>query len=267
MTWLRGGKSGVGSGGGEAPRAGSGPDRTDCDRGMNKLLEQRLIKKAAAGDREASGMLVKSYQGQLYAYILRLSGRPELAEDVVQEAFIRALTNLDRFDSRFRFSTWLFTIGRRVFLNIAEKRKPRSDSDRVDMESAPLKLTSAAEMDDERGVYRDAVQAALMVLPIDQREVVVLFHMHDWPIWLIAEHLSMPEGTVKSHLHRGRERLRVALLAAPGQRGRVVNTLAAELVTRHAAGRGHDETEHTRAADRLAAGIASNDISMSEETP
>ena len=50
-----------------------------------------------------------------------------------------------------------------------------------------------------------------MTLPEDQREVIVLFHQHEWPIWLIAEHLRIPEGTVKSHLHRGRIRLREAI--------------------------------------------------------
>jgi RNA polymerase sigma-70 factor (ECF subfamily) len=62
-------------------------------------------------------------------------------------------------------------------------------------------------------VAKDALQRALMGLSLDQREVMVLFHQLDWPIWLIAEHLGMPEGTVKSHLHRGRRRLREVLAA------------------------------------------------------
>lgn len=66
----------------------------------------------------------------------------------------------------------------------------------------------------DRALLRDVMQQALMTLPQDQREIVVLFHQHEWPIWLIAEHLNVPEGTVKSHLHRGRLRLRDALKAA-----------------------------------------------------
>jgi RNA polymerase sigma-70 factor (ECF subfamily) len=171
--------------------------------------EQKLIRDAAAGDREAAGELIKLHQTSVYAYILRMSGQRELAEDIVQEAFVRVLTNLDRFDPKYRFSTWLFTIARRVFLNICEKRRPVLDSERVSQvggRSCGVN-TSWDERDDQEH-NRDRVQRGLMVLSMEQREVIVLFHQHDWPIWLIAEHLGMPEGTVKSHLHRGRMRLR-----------------------------------------------------------
>src|SRR4051812_36914951 len=176
---------------------------------LDQRREQKLIRDAAAGDREAAGDLIKLHQTSVYAYILRLSGRPELSEDIVQEAFVRVLTNLDRFDPKYRFSTWLFTIARRVFLNICEKRRPVSDSERVSQVSGRTcgANTSWDEQDDQEH-NKDRVQRALMVLSLEQREVIVLFHQHDWPIWLIAEHLGMPEGTVKSHLHRGRMRLR-----------------------------------------------------------
>jgi len=176
---------------------------------MTKAEEQRLIRKAAAGDKAAAEGLIRAHQRSLYAYLVRLTGRNDLAEDVTQEAFVRVLMNLDRFDPRFRFSTWLFTIARRLFLNIIEKRKPMNGSDSMGSWAAddrrPEKAVSAAE---HTIVSRDALQVALMSLSLDQREVVILFHQQDWPIWLIAEHLQMPEGTVKSHLHRGRIRLR-----------------------------------------------------------
>ena len=183
---------------------------------MSKFLdqkrEQRLIRQAAAGDREAAEELIKLHQTSVYAYILRLSGRSDVAEDIVQEAFVRVLTNLDRFDPRFRFSTWLFTIARRVFLNVCEKRRPVSDSDRMsELSGRSCGVNRAWDEQDDQDHTRDRVQRALMVLSLEQREVIVLFHQHDWPIWLISEHLGMPEGTVKSHLHRGRAKLRDAL--------------------------------------------------------
>jgi RNA polymerase sigma-70 factor (ECF subfamily) len=95
---------------------------------------------------------------------------------------------------------------------VCEKRKPVCDSDRVGETSGRScgANTSWDEREDQ-GHTRDAVQKALMTLSLEQREVIVLFHQHDWPIWLIAEHQGMPEGTVKSHLHRGRTKLREAL--------------------------------------------------------
>lgn len=179
--------------------------------------EQKLIRSAAAGDRCAADDLIRLHQGSVYAYILRLSGRADVAEDTVQEAFVRVLTNLDRFDPRYRFSTWLFTIARRVFLNACEKRRPVSDSERVESMGGSRFIGACTDCEtaDEHAHTRDVVQRALMTLTIDQREIIVLFHQHEWPIWLIADHLGMPQGTIKSHLHRGRARLRDALRPAP----------------------------------------------------
>jgi RNA polymerase sigma-70 factor (ECF subfamily) len=143
-----------------------------------------------------------------------MSGRPEMAEDIVQDAFVRVLSNLDRFDPRFRFSTWLFTIARRLYLNAAQKSKPSYNTDIVDARAGLGGTPAHAAADaDSDALIRDDLQRALLSLSIEQREILVLFHQQDWPIWLIAQHLEMPEGTVKSHLHRGRRRLRDALTA------------------------------------------------------
>lgn len=181
---------------------------------MNKAEEQRLIRRAAAGDRDAAESCIRAHQRSLYAYLLRLSGRSDMAEDVCQEAFVRVLTNLDRFDPRFRFSTWLFTIARRLYLNYCEKRRPTPAADTVGAWAGQGAAPDApAEQGEDTTQARDALQRGLMALSLEQREVVVLFHQLDWPIWLIADHLQMPEGTVKSHLHRGRRRLREVLVA------------------------------------------------------
>lgn len=179
---------------------------------MDRARERKLLRRAAAGDRAAAEECIRAHQGQLYAYILRLSGRPDVAEDIVQEAFVRVLTNLDRFDERYRFSTWIFTIARRLYVNAMQKLKPVYETDIVGSWQGGRHDPDAAMIRDEVGSNaRDELARALQLLPDDQREVVVLFHQLDWPIARIAEHMEMPEGTVKSHLHRGRKRLRAAL--------------------------------------------------------
>lgn len=179
---------------------------------MNRREEQDLLRLAAAGDRSAAETCIRAHQASLYAYLLRMSGRPEVAEDIVQEAFVRVLTNLNRFDPRFRFSTWLFTIAKRLYVNACERLKPTYDTDIVGQvrggTPGPDRPAIATEQDDHT---RDALQRALEILPADQREIVILFHQLDWPIAVIAQHMDMPVGTVKSHLHRGRRRLREAL--------------------------------------------------------
>ncbi len=179
---------------------------------MFREHEQEIIRRAIAGDRDAAERLVRAHQAQVYAYVMRLSGRHDIAEDVTQEAFVRALTHLERFDTRYRFSTWIFTIARRVYLSARAKLTPLCDTDAVGRHrgSAAGPERVAIGVDSRRAV-RDAVQRVLDELPEIQREVLVLFYQHAWPIWLIGEHLGMPDGTVKSHLHRGRAKLREAL--------------------------------------------------------
>lgn len=185
---------------------------------MTRSHELKLIRRTAGGDRDAAGELIRGHQASLYSYMLRISGRSDVAEDVVQEAFVRVLANLDRFDSRFRFSTWLFTIARRVYFNMCEKKKPAPESELIaEWSGRSAAVECSADREESQQVFRSSIETALMALPVDQREVVVLFHQHDWPIWLIAEHLQIPEGTVKSHLHRGRLRLRDALQSAPAR--------------------------------------------------
>lgn len=183
---------------------------------MDRLSERTLIRSAAAGDRAAAAMLIRHHQKSLYAYILRMCGKPETAEDVVQEAFVRVLTNLDRFDERYRFSTWAFTIARRLYLNQAQKMRPVFDSDTVGAAEASGRDAhdpeGAAQTGEARSVVHDALQRALLRLSPDQREAVVLFHQSGWPIALIAQQMGVPEGTVKSHLHRGRRKLRELML-------------------------------------------------------
>lgn len=180
---------------------------------MTRSEEREMIERAIAGDRAAAEQCVKAHQASLYAYMLRMSGRPDVAEDIVQDAFVRALTNLQRFDFRFRFSTWLFTIAKRLYVNACQKHRPTYDTDAVDLRQgygdAPEAPTIYDEVSDNASI---ALKHALAALPTEQREVVVLFYQLDWPISQIAEYLELPEGTVKSHLHRSRRRMREALL-------------------------------------------------------
>lgn len=177
---------------------------------MNRLEEQRIIELAAQGDRASAECLIKAHQASLYAYILRLSGKPELAEDIVQDAFVRILMNLNRFDPRFRFSTWLFTIAKRLYVNAMQKHRPVYDSDVVGAAgSKGFDDPSAPSMaDEERTLARECLDKALAGLNDEQRQIMLLFHQQEWPIAQIAAYMKMPEGTIKSHLHRGRKKMR-----------------------------------------------------------
>lgn len=181
---------------------------------IDKRSETRLIRKAKAGDGKAIAALIQTHQEALYAFMLRMSGRPDVAEDITQEAFVRVLRNIDRFDSRFRFSTWLFTIAKRLYVNSVQKLAPRYDTEMVVGRNsgghAPGHRSAREESIDH---LRGALDAALTDLNTQQREIVLLFHQQSWSITAISEHLDMPEGTVKSHLHRARKRMRQFITA------------------------------------------------------
>ncbi len=181
---------------------------------MTKAAELKLIRRAKRGDATAIEDLIRHHQASLYAFMLRMTGRPEVAEDVVQEAFVRVLKNLDRFDPRFRFSTWVFTIAKRLYMNQVQKHAPAFESEVVDAWQGNGDAPERSLMETEiRTNARDAIDQAMLTLNEQQREIVILFHNQNWPISSIAEHLDMPEGTIKSHLHRARKRMKQAMTA------------------------------------------------------
>jgi RNA polymerase sigma-70 factor (ECF subfamily) len=95
-------------------------------------------------------------------------------------------------------------------MNAMAKNRPAYDTDFVgSMGHANGPGEQPVYTNERQSIQHDAIQSALMSLSEEQREIIVLFHQLDWPISLIASHLDMPEGTIKSHLHRGRKRLRV----------------------------------------------------------
>jgi RNA polymerase sigma-70 factor (ECF subfamily) len=175
---------------------------------LTKAREDQLIRCAQRGDADAIEELIRIHQGPLYGFMLRLCRRPELAEDMVQEAFVRVIRHIDRFDPRFRFSTWLFTIARRLWANHNQKMRPEFDSEAAErwLASEPMPEELMAEREG-RDHLRKILDVAVSCLSPIQREVVTLFHHHAWTVEALAEHLSLPVGTIKSHLHRARKRM------------------------------------------------------------
>ena len=180
---------------------------------MKKTAEHALVHRAKAGDEEAIEALIRAHQDALYAFMLRMSGRPETAEDIVQESLLRVLKNIRRFDDRFRFSTWLFTIAKRLYMNSIQKHGPKYDTEAIgvcaSVEPGPGGTNARREA---MANARRAIDVALAALPPHQREIVLLYHQQCWPVARIAEHLDMPLGTVKSHLHRGRIRMKRTII-------------------------------------------------------
>lgn len=172
-----------------------------------------MIRRAQQGEGDAIAELIAEHQSALYAFLLRLSGRPDVAEDMAQEAFVRVIKNIDRFDTRFRFSTWLFTIARRLYVNHLQKHRPASESEIVDLwEADTERPEDLLVLEEQRHHLTRILDVAIECLTPLQREIVTLFHQQHWSIEAVSSHLSMPEGTIKSHLHRARRRMQAAIV-------------------------------------------------------
>jgi RNA polymerase sigma-70 factor (ECF subfamily) len=179
---------------------------------LDARTERLTIARAQRGDRAAITELIQAYQRPLEAFLFRLCGKHELAEDLAQEAFVRVIKSLHRFDDQYRFSTWLFTIGKRLLVNAQQKMKPLQESEIVEFRADDTRTPLSEVVSAERGArISKLVEIAVESLVSPQREIVLLFHQQGWSVQRIAEELRMPEGTIKSHLFRARRRMLFAI--------------------------------------------------------
>jgi len=169
----------------------------------------RTIRAAAAGDARAFEELVRAYQAPVWRFLRRLLGDPVLAEDVAQEAFLRAYQRLDTFTFRCRFSTWLFQVAHNAAIDALRAQARRERLHRAaPAPSPPSDPHARAEIADALGRLSPKLRAALLVV-----EVLGLTYQE------AGEVLGVPEGTVKSRVFQARERMAAELAPARRHRG------------------------------------------------
>lgn len=150
---------------------------------------------------KAFDQLVRKYQSPVRRFFLNLTcGDSELSDDLAQDTFIKAYTNIASFKNLSNFSTWLYRIAYNVFYDYLRSRKEMDDLDtrRVDAQYSTQQKDIGQEMD----VYR-----ALATLKEIERTCITLFYMEDQSIDKIAGITGCPTGTVKSHLARAKEKM------------------------------------------------------------
>jgi RNA polymerase sigma-70 factor (ECF subfamily) len=176
--------------------------------------EGALVERARAGDSAAFDEIVRRYMRRAFQVAYRLLGHREDAEDLVQDAFVRALERLDTFEAGRPFAPWFFRLLTNRGLNARKARSLRQTS------AVPEDAASGSESPHdaaERSDARERLRAALEALPERQRTIVQLFEVEGRTSAEIAAELGMAEGTVRWHAHQARKALRAAL--APLQTG------------------------------------------------
>ena len=181
-------------------------------------LVKRTIKKVKKGDQQAFGELIELFQHRVYQICLRMIGNRQEAEDLAQEAFLRAYLNIDSYDINKKFSSWLFRIATNLTIDRLRKKKADYylDAEIAGAEGITLysQLSTDEELPEEMVVnfeMQESVQKEMMQLPPKYRSAIVLKYMEDLSLKEISEILNIPVGTVKTRIHRGREALRKRL--------------------------------------------------------
>jgi len=145
--------------------------------------------------------LVKKYQSPIRRFFLNLTtGDSDLSDDLAQDTFIKAYTNLNSFKNLSNFSTWLYRIAYNIFYDYIRSQKETNDLDAREVDAI-----SSVEQDN-LGQKMDVYQS-LKTLKEIERTCITLFYMEDVSIEKIAGITGCPVGTVKSHLSRGKEKL------------------------------------------------------------
>jgi len=172
-----------------------------------------LLVALKAGNRHAvlEG-LMERYRQKVMHLAISIVRNPALAEDLAQTTFVKVWQALPRFDGRASLSTWLYTIARNTCLSALERERrvvPLEDFAEVaDDDGDPMVFGTAQAGDDSgQAAAQYDVAKLLEQLPEPYRRVVVLFYLEDRSCEEVGELLSMPTGTVKALLHRGRKRL------------------------------------------------------------
>lgn len=187
-------------------------------RGATQATDEELIVSILDGDRDLFATLVGRYRGRLVNYLYRMLRNEDDAHDLAQEVFFKIYQALDRFDPRYRFSTWLFRVGQNAAIDKIRKRRlrlvslhrpPDADGDGGDWDlpgDGPTPYQEARNV--ERGA---AIRQAIDQLPGEYRELISLRHYAELSYGEIAELKGMPLGTVKNKLFRGRQMLKEEL--------------------------------------------------------
>jgi len=184
------------------------PPPTDAD----------LVAAILKGEQELYSDLVERYQGRLVNYLYRLLRSTQEAEDLAQEVFFKVYRALDRYDPKYKFSTWLFRVAQNAAIDQIRKRRlvlvsmDRQGSGNDDLGTWEFASSDPSPYGDLRNRERgEAIQVAIDGLPWDYRELIVLRHYGELSYDEIAKLKEMPLGTVKNKLFRGRQMMKETL--------------------------------------------------------
>lgn len=192
--------------------------------------EEQLVERLKRRDEAAFNELVRLYQERVFRLVLRMLGDRSEAEDVAQEVFITVFKSIDGFRGDSKLSTWIYRVATNHCKNRIKylDRRARGKKKELDelsehgaLESASMGTSAQIERPDQQAEANQIeliVRAAIMELDEDQRVLVIMRDVENMSYEEIQQETGLPEGTVKSRLHRARLALAKAVQRATGER-------------------------------------------------
>ena len=182
-----------------------------------RATDEELVAAILDGEVALYTDLVQRYQGRLVNYLNRFLFNVDESQELSQEVFLKVYRALDRYNPRYRFSTWLFRVAKNAAIDLLRKRRLKLvPMQRVGVYGETREREFPSEERDPYRVLRnlerrDAIGAAIDTLTDEYRELIQLRHFAEMTYEEIAEFKGMPLGTVKNKLFRGRRALKARL--------------------------------------------------------
>lgn len=174
--------------------------------GLQDEEELKLIEAAKRGDRTALSALMQRNYSFLVKYLIKATMQPALAEDLAQETMLKAMEKIRLYNGRSKFSSWLITIGTRLYIDSLRRKK--RELQWQEQEQSLRKLKWQAELAGRE--WQDALDA-LGAMQEEIRIPILLKHYYGYAYEEIADMMEIPPGTVKSRIHNGLKSLRKEL--------------------------------------------------------
>ena len=205
-----------------APLDASNRDARPLSTDTSTLDDRELAALASEGRESAYRELLRRYERPVFSLVFRMVRHRTTAEDLAQEAFIRAFGAIDSYNPSYKFSSWIFKIANNHTIDWLRKRKldtvsidgsPNATAEE-DIERTRVTLESSEERPDQYVESRELgghIEEAIAQLRPEYRTVVLLRHVEGYAYGEIAETTELPLGTVKTYLHRARAELKEIL--------------------------------------------------------
>jgi RNA polymerase sigma-70 factor (ECF subfamily) len=174
---------------------------------LSDAKDEAIVAHVRAKDQELYEVLVERYQAPLLRYVTSIIGDETLAADVVQEAFIKAFLNLNSFNTKLKFSSWLYRIAHNETVNYIKKHHREFMIDEVWWEAQPAPNLGLGKQLDQK-LLRAKMAQLLGELPLKYREPLILYYFEDKSYAEISDVLRIPVPTVGTRINRAKASLK-----------------------------------------------------------